>query len=97
MFRAFLKTAPFNVTAQQIIRDVYGISNYEDLSKRHRVSLQHNVVKLVSRARKVCETAFPPTGPYTVNWLPWDTVTKSWKLMQIRQDLEISHWANVLL
>jgi hypothetical protein len=77
LFQVFSTNPRGRVGRDELIRLVYG-RNVADSSPRRKSSDYHNVVKLVSRARKIAQTKLDVPESSKWDWFPFDSVSNEW-------------------
>ncbi len=75
--------APFQrMYRRDLITHLYNPHPLTTLSWRQRECYQHNTVKLISRTRKLLQSAFPLGTQW--EWLPYDASSQTWSLYRLR-------------
>ncbi len=88
VYQAFLRDEKFTLDRLSLVKAVYLMDDLSGLSQRQLTSLSLNVVKLISRARKIAKKHFDASlSPHlVVDWFPYDLNTKTWSLYRIRNN-----------
>lgn len=84
VFILFLENDQFELARDTLIEKIYLSANSAPVSLRQTECLQHNVVKLISRARRLAETNLNRGIPLNVDWFPYDPCRRTWKLFNIK-------------
>ena len=82
LLASFLAAPRQQLTRNALIQELYEMEEERTMSRRQKESMEHNIVKLLSRTRKLIESAFHP-DPY-LEWLPYDAKNKTWKLYRFK-------------
>ena len=85
LFNSFLTSKDHQVSREDLIYRVYG-QDVGSISERQLECLQHNIVKLVSRARIVLKTSIPSVEGTPVDWFPYDPERGKWSLYRIKRE-----------
>jgi hypothetical protein len=88
VFRTFRKFPNQQVDRLTLISHVYFDGKIPNSSIRHLDCLNHNIVKLISRSRKLANETFTDENqlsPY--EWFPYDPVSQSWRLYRFRESI----------
>lgn len=85
IFEIFLHNDANRLTRKSLVKQVYS-NNLEEISERQKVCHQHNVVKLISRARKLAARYLEDSVKRDFHWFPYDPCTQTWRLYSIRDD-----------
>ena len=85
VFAAFKQAPQQRISRGDLVKFVYGIDNFSDLSVRRQESLRHNVVKMVSRARKMARAAFDSQGDLLLDWFSYDGSSGLWRLVRLAE------------
>ncbi len=83
LFQAFIENDDCRVSRLNLIQKIYG---HTDLSGTNPQLLCdfHNIVKLISRARKICETGLYDGINRHWMWFDYDPFTSEWVLVKPR-------------
>lgn len=86
IFEIFVNQKNENIPHLNIIKKVYS-ERHEYQSNRLQDCNRHNIVKLISRARKLAERTFSDNFfPNKLEWFPYDPDTRTWRLYSISED-----------
>ncbi len=80
LVKTFTDANKINLRREELVKKIYGQSS-EELSARMFLSLNHNVVKLVSRTRQEITGYYEKKIP-GLNWFPYDPVNQTWRLLR---------------
>ena len=80
LVRIFLSKPGFKVTKREILENLYGDDFYERYSARFVEGKEHNIVKLITRARKNFKTHFWDAKP-DAQWFHYNLMTEEWVLL----------------
>ena len=80
LVKTFTEANKINLRREELVKKIYGQS-VEELSARMFLSLNHNVVKLVSRTRQEIASFYEKKIP-GLNWFPYDPVNQTWRLLR---------------
>jgi hypothetical protein len=83
LFKAFIDNGDSRVSRLDLIRKIYGHTDFEG-SSRQLLCDFHNIVKLISRARKICETSLYDGINRHWMWFDYDPFTSEWVLVKPR-------------
>lgn len=83
LFRSFLEQPQCRVSRLELIRQIYGHENLS-INNRRVLSDFHNIVKLISRARKICEQNFVKGHERSWVWFDYDPFACEWVLIKPR-------------
>src|SRR5882724_10338122 len=87
IFEVFLKQDLYQITRGSLIKQVYSELQHER-SLRQQNCHNHNVVKLISRARRLASRAFrEDETPSKFHWFPYDPCSRTWRLYAIKDEL----------
>ena len=81
LVRTFLSAPLQRVHRQELVSQLYTARPLSGLSWRQRGCYQHNIVKLLSRTRKLLRDAFPFGTQW--EWLPYDADSQTWSLYRL--------------
>ena len=84
VFEAFSKASETNLSRQDLIYAVYPEFATKELSGRQRACVNHNIVKLISRARSLVSKKFKTVDRYIIDWFHYDATQERWSLYQLR-------------
>lgn len=86
IFEVFLKQELYQITRSALIKHVYSDARSER-SVRQQSCYNHNVVKLVSRARHLASKAFgEDEATAKFHWFPYDPSSGTWRLYAIKDE-----------
>ncbi|MBC61070.1 MAG: hypothetical protein CMP11_01330 [Zetaproteobacteria bacterium] len=74
------------VSRDDLVENIYFIKNNVFTSRRRLDSLNHNIVKLISRARNLAYHGFSDDESRFIDWFPYDPFEKKWRLFRIKND-----------
>jgi hypothetical protein len=86
IYRLFCNHPNQKLSRDDLIQKIYNISDYDTLSRRQKSCLNHNIVKLISRSRKLAAKRFSNILPFKIEWFPYNSEEKSWKLIKINNE-----------
>ncbi|MGE0174434.1 MAG: hypothetical protein AB7T49_16685 [Oligoflexales bacterium] len=85
LFEVFLATPDGKQTKSDLIQKIYHENDYNDRSERYKIALQQNLVKLISRARKLMSDVSSVHSPLkNVEWFAFDPTEEAWTLCKDR-------------
>jgi hypothetical protein len=84
LFEVFLSAPENKQTKLDLMQRIYNESEYSDRSERYRIAMQQNLVKLISRARKLVHesTAQDPNLSH-LEWFWFDASLEAWRLYKV--------------
>ena len=85
IFFEIYKSPQQTISRDYLITKIYPETLNHTISTRQYKCLSHNIIKLVSRSRKLASTTFTHT-PHKIDWFPYCSKLKSWKLLFIKND-----------
>ncbi|MBP6218002.1 MAG: hypothetical protein KA436_05405 [Oligoflexales bacterium] len=71
------------LSRQDLIRAVFQV-DIASISTRQQACYNHNIIKLLSRARQLAEKSFAGQSSFVVEWFPYQASSQTWRLYQIR-------------
>ena len=83
LFEAFMKSDDCRVSRLELIQKIYGHTDFS-ASNRQLLCDFHNIVKLISRARKICEISLYDGVNRNWMWFDYDPFTSEWVLVKPR-------------
>lgn len=83
LFKAFIDNDDSRVSRIDLIHKIYGHTDFDN-SNRQLLCDFHNIVKLISRARKICETSLYDGVHRNWMWFDYDPFTSEWVLVKPR-------------
>ncbi len=90
IFEVFLSRGKGSISIITLIRQIYDES-FDEKSLRQKNCYSHNVVKLISRARKLLKKTLSDDVRFDqLHWFPYDPSSKTWRLY-VTQDEPYSH------
>lgn len=78
LYKFFIKKHPKPILKDDLICYVYEITSLKEVSARRYRSLCHNLVKLISRARREALTHLENEGEAKFEWFVYDCTHRSW-------------------
>lgn len=84
VFQAFIDSASGRLNRGDLVKFVYGIRDFDQLSQRRRDSLNHSIVKLVSRARRMADRTLNAGLEHPNDWFIYDSQSGYWKMLRPR-------------
>ncbi len=88
VFQTFKKFPHQKLDRMTLINQVYGPDYTRTYSKRQQGCLRHNIVKLVSRARRLASHHFKDeSGENLYEWFPYDPSSQSWRFFRYKDDM----------
>ena len=85
IFSLFMSSYASRLSRDTLVEHIYLERGRTDISPRQKDCYNHNIVKLVSRARQIAQTSFQDSVDVTLDWFPYDPCTQTWKLYSIRE------------
>ncbi len=85
VFEVFLNHGDQRLSRSSLIEHIY-TGPTDDSSFRQQTCRNHNVVKLLSRARKLATRTFSAEHGLGFQWFPYDSATQTWKLYSLREE-----------
>ena len=86
IFEVFVNHQNSNLTRGILIKKVYN-EKHESQSHRLQSCHKHNLVKLISRARRLAiKTFVEDFSPNKLQWFPYDSASQTWRLYSINDD-----------
>lgn len=83
LFKAFINNENCRVSRINLISQIYGHTDFSNQNRKLLCDF-HNIVKLISRARKLCESSlFDGQNPKWV-WFDYDPFASEWVLVKPR-------------
>ena len=87
LFQILNKNQPSGVTRDHLIQELYLNGRQPNgISERQRRCYNHNLIKLLSRARSLAKQALPRSRKIPVKWFPYDAETQRWRLFALTND-----------
>lgn len=83
LFSAFLENSGNRLNKEELIFLIYG-RRFHECSTRRRASDIHNIVKLLSRARRLASVELGRQNGIDWDWFPYDSYCEEWMLMRPR-------------
>lgn len=83
LFKLFIESEGKLINREYLALKIYREKFDSTMSERRRISLEHNVIKLVSRARGYANTHFTPNSP-DLEWFYFENLNRSWSLIRRR-------------
>ena len=83
LFQIFLQSKECRVSRLELIKRIYGHQNLS-IANRKVLTDFHNIVKLISRARKICEHHFLSGTDRSWVWFDYDPFASDWVLIKPR-------------
>lgn len=93
IFDSFYQSSNYKLDRATLIEHIYEQSNVLLMSERKQNCLNHNIVKLISRARSLAERHLSTNNTVNVEWFPYDASTKTWRFFRIKDE----KFENILL
>lgn len=87
VFYLFVTKSPEGVTRDMLIQNTYCEERSHEMSLRQKECFNHNMIKLISRARQLAQKNFQKPADYQLDWFPYDPCSQTWKLYSIRPGL----------
>lgn len=86
LFKTIARSPSGSASKEELIASIYGFRDSSRISVRQRLCREHNIVKLISRARKLADSKLTPDSTLKkTRWLPYDPCAKTWSL--VRNDI----------
>jgi hypothetical protein len=85
IFEVFLKQDFYQINRSSLIKHVYS-DDSQQRSVRQQCCYNHNVVKLISRARRLASGAFQGDDN-RLHWFPYDPCSQTWRLYAVKDEL----------
>ncbi len=85
VFEVFLKGKNQRITRSSLIEQIYA-NNQREASFRQQTCRNHNIVKLISRARKLATRTFFEERGAQCHWFPYDPSSQTWRLCALRDE-----------
>ncbi len=79
LFSLFVHDSYRCVTKKELLATLYHVQNFELLSDRMQRSLEHNLIKTLSRARKLASMKLCVSEDM-IRWFPYDPCRRAWTL-----------------
>lgn len=89
IYRLFkvLKESPDHKSDKvSLIKTIYNTPDFQHMSYRQQSCYEHNIVKLISRARKIANQALRNPDHQNLYWFPYDSSTKTWTLYRRKEE-----------
>ena len=93
IFNSFYQSTNYKLDRDTLIEYIYDQSNVLLMSERKKNCLNHNIVKLISRARRLAEQHLSTNDIVNVEWFPYDSSTKTWRFFRVKDE----KFENILL
>ena len=90
VFESFHQSPESVINRSSLVNDVYLENQSKPLSDRQNNCHNHNVVKLISRARKLAKNSFDKKYDTSLDWFPYDPYSKTWILNRAKP-LDLNH------
>lgn len=88
LFQVFCRNPNHEVGRHELVDEVYGEFELGARSSRLRESLHHNIVKLLSRARRLAEKNFGGKGmPF--EWFLYQPQRQVWQLFRLKNEFSL--------
>lgn len=87
LFKEFIRARRGRVGRETLVEKVYG-RRLDLSSARRKMCDFHNIVKLVSRARKLAQAKLDDPVTPQWDWFPYDSMTEEWILCRSRLPLQ---------
>jgi hypothetical protein len=85
LIAAFVNHELMAISKSDLMNLVYNQSDYEDRSDRFKLAMQQNLIKLISRSRKLMATAIQPIYQGKVDWFWYDGLRETWHFYRLRE------------
>lgn len=86
IFEMFLKNKSSKISRGKMVQKIYSTS-LEGKSQRQKNCYNHNIVKLLSRARFLAKKTFSDEVMNTkIVWFPYDPSTQTWQLYTLKEE-----------
>ncbi len=85
VFEIFLSQTTKKISRFSLIEQIYS-KRLTDASFRQQSCYNHNVVKLISRARHLVIKFCQGEHGATIHWFPYDPCSRTWQLYSIKDD-----------
>jgi hypothetical protein len=86
LFRVFVSAPNYRLSKEKLVEKIYLRTIDHQPSLRQQICLEHNIVKLLSRARKIAQTSltFPHQKHMSLDWFVYDPYEKAYQLFRLR-------------
>lgn len=84
LFRAFTQSPNYKLSKEELIHQVYEETRGKDLSSRYVECVQHNLIKLLSRARSLVAQVATEIEGVPVDWFIFDHKDNIWRLVRVK-------------
>ncbi len=86
LFKVFVSAPNYRLSKEKLVEKIYLRSIDHQPSLRQQICLEHNIVKLLSRARKIAQNAltFPHQKHMSLDWFVYDPYEKAYQLFRLR-------------
>ena len=87
LFSFFYSSPDQTLNRKDLLEKIYLFDEKREVSLRQKNSLNHNIVKLISRARKLASTKFKDINNMSIEWFPYDKNEKQWCLYRLKHTM----------
>ncbi len=86
LFKVFAGAANYRLSKEKLVEKIYLRTLEHQPSLRQQICLEHNIVKLLSRARKIAQSSlgFPHQKHMSLDWFVYDPYEKAYQLFRLR-------------
>lgn len=86
LFAAFIDSHKGEMYRDDVLRAIYPREHQRAISRRMRVSMEQNVLKLMSRARRAAHKHLSRNGALPMDWFMYDSMREIWQLCRMRNE-----------
>jgi hypothetical protein len=86
LFKVFVTAPNYRLSKEKLVEKIYLRAIDHQPSMRQQICLEHNIVKLLSRARKIAQSAliFSHQKHMSLDWFVYDPYEKAYQLFRLR-------------
>lgn len=86
LFKVFASAPNYRLSKEKLVEKIYLRAIEHQPSLRQQICLEHNIVKLLSRARKIAQSSltFPQQKHMSLDWFVYDPYEKTYQLFRLR-------------